>query len=383
MIKNSMIQDDRALNRTHYALAVDMAPGNALKSMIMEWQKNSNVKIDVNVYQLPLEDREWLSQQKNIGQVNFDPLDEDVFIQHYSKVGGYSIITTRLNIPFKKKLLAKFSSKEHTRPLKIIGQAGSTVSHIDLIAATECNIAVTYTPGANANAVAEYVLAQIFNLTRSLIFYNQASHEGIWAKYLKQPMDELNEKVLGIIGYGHIGKVVSNKAAALGMPIMVYSRNSSQQSVNDKKMIITSHIHDLLGAADIISLHVPFTSETNNLISAKEISMMKRGAFIINTSRGGIVDENAIAAELLKPNPKLAGVAFDVFEDEGRKFNSPLIGCKNAILTPHIAGTTNAALSRAAVQMVINIIAIINESNPFIANPAVLNNISYFNNSLC
>jgi D-3-phosphoglycerate dehydrogenase len=349
-------------------LVLDTAPGVALKNMLKTWQKIPDTHVVVNTSTLPSDDKTWLSQQSSVSQINFDPLNESELIKHIKNAGGYPIITTRLNVPFKKDLLQELASKNYANPLTIIGQAGSTTSHIDIATATQCNIAVTHTPGANANAVAEYVIAQILNLLRGTSIYNQSCHAGTWSKYLIPPVGELSEKTIGLIGFGHIAKAVTFKAKALGMPVMAYSRSHK----NFEGVTFTSELKTLLTSADFISVHVPFTAETKNLISKNEISLMKNGSFIINTSRGGIVNEDDIAVELKNPNSKLAGVAFDVFEQEGEKFASPLIGCKNAILTPHIAGTTNAALSNTATQLVENIISILSGNNPVLANPEVL-----------
>ncbi len=263
----------------------------------------------------------------------------------------------RINIPFPAILIEALTAPDLDQPLKILGEAGSNVTHIDLAAATKCGVAVTYTPGANANGVAEFTLTQIFCLLRSVCEYNRLSHEGIWSKYLVPSGEEVSGKTLGLIGFGPIAQALSVKAQALGMKVIVYTRTP------DKTLTGVEFVPDLatlLQKANIVSLHLPLTSATKGLIGEKEIALMQPGSYLINTSRGGIVDEVALAKELQKLDSRLAGVAFDVFEfeEEGR-FRTPLQHCKNALLTPHVAGTTNTALTNAAVQLVKNMRAIL------------------------
>lgn len=353
-------------------LILQTAPGHALQASLSEWQKIPETQLTINTFQLPEADCHWLKEQyPQINQLQFDPFDTSALIAEVKRVDGYSVITMRINIPFSAKLLETLASTEYSQPLKIIGEAGSTVSHVDLSAATKCGIAVTYTPGANANGVAEFTLAQMFCLLRSLCEYNRLSHDRVWSKYLLPPREELNGKVLGLIGFGHIAQAVALKAKALGMNIMVYTRTPSKMN-NISGIIIAPDLSTLLRKANIISLHIPLTPSTRHLIGEKEITLMQMGSYIINTARGGIVDEVAVAKELQKSDSRLAGVAFDVFENEEEgRFKTPLINCEKALLTPHVAGTTDRALTDAATQAVKNIGAILSNSKVFIANSEV------------
>jgi phosphoglycerate dehydrogenase-like enzyme len=360
---------------------LDTAPGSSLQAMLASWEMHSNLTLTLNNFHLPTSDRLFLDKTyPTISQVSFDPLDSIELVRQWDSAEGYSILTTRQNIPLKNALLTTLTDQKYQQPLRIIGQAGSTVSHIDLVTATQKNIAVTYTPGANAHSVAEFVLGQIFNLTRSLIQYNQFSHNNEWAKYLLPPQEEIKNKCLGIIGFGHIGNVLAQKASLLGMPIIVYTRTIPKNSSTVNTIQFVTELEALLYQANIISVHVPFTASTANLISEKEITLLQKGSFLINTSRGGIVDEHAIAHELNKENSKLAGVAFDVFKNEASHFTTPLIGCKNALLTPHIAGTTHTALTNAALQLINNIMDILTKPAPFLANPEVMNSEQHLEN---
>ena len=347
-------------------LVLDTGPDKAFQEMLRAWKKIPKLQIVINTFQLPSADCAWLTQHyPDILQVKIDAMKQPELIEHVKKMGGYSIITTRLNVPFRRPLLEALSSPIHEQPLQILGQAGSTISHFDLVAATEHNIAVTYTPGANANAVAEFVIAQLFTLIRSLTEYNQLTHARTWSKYSLPSRDELSEKTLGLIGFGHIARAVSIKAKALGLSVISYTRTPPE--MEPLGIEFTHDLETLLRKANIISLHVPFSPSTKHLIGKKEIALMQEGTYLINTSRGGIVDEEAVVKELQKVDSKLAGVAFDVFEHEGEYFNSPLIGCTKALLTPHIAGTTHAGLTNTATQLVNNISEILSKS--FLANP--------------
>jgi phosphoglycerate dehydrogenase-like enzyme len=341
-------------------LILQTAPGRALQASLKEWQKTPNLHLTINTFQLPDVDGDFLREQyPQITQVKFDPFDPSLLIEQVKRANGYSIITMRINVPFPASMLEALTASDLKQPLKILGEAGSNVSHVDLVAAKKYNVSVTYTPGANANGVAEFTLAQIFCLLRSLCEYNQYTHDGMWAKYLLPPQEELNRKILGLIGFGHVARAVSQKAQALGMEVMVYTRTPSNTE-SESNITFVHDLRSLLRKANIISLHIPLTPATKQLLGANEIAMMQPGSYIINTARGGIVDEAAIAKELQKPDSILAGVAFDVFENEEEgRFQSPLINCKNALLTPHVAGTTNTALTDAATQLVKNISAIL------------------------
>ncbi|MCX4775621.1 NAD(P)-dependent oxidoreductase [Streptomyces sp. NBC_01264] len=220
-------------------------------------------------------------------------------------------------------------------------------------AAARHGVAVTHTPGSNANAVAEFALAQRLALTRDLEVHNEASHQGRWPSPAA-PTVELSELTLGIVGLGRIGLTLAGRAAALGMGVQGFSRNPAGGSVPLARSLTT-----LLTTSDVVSLHLPLTPRTRGMIGRAELALMRQGSILLNTARGGIVDEQALADALRDPVHPLAAAAVDTFEHEHAAFASPLFGLPNALLTPHVAGMTRNAMATAALRCADHIAALL------------------------
>jgi D-3-phosphoglycerate dehydrogenase len=217
---------------------------------------------------------------------------------------------------------------------------------VDLAAARERGIAVFNAPYANTRSVAELVIGEIISLMRRLPEKSAAAHRGEWLKAV-DGATEMRGKTLGIIGYGHIGTQLSVLAEALGMRVVFYDIVDKLALGNARK---ATSLDDLLATSDVVSLHVPATKSTDNMINARTIGKMKRGAYVINASRGCVVDLDALNDAL--NNGHIAGAAIDVFPVEphakGDIFKTPLQGQKNVILTPHIGGSTAEAQENIA-----------------------------------
>ena len=225
--------------------------------------------------------------------------------------------------------------------LDCIGAFCIGVNQIDLDTACKQGIPVFNAPYGNTRSVAEMVIGLIIGLSRSLFKHCKNMHQGQWNKFTEGCF-ELRGKTLGIIGYGHIGSQVSVLAEALGMKVLYYDIISKLPIGNAKPSF---NLQKLLQESDFVTLHVPETSQTKNLIGKKEIGFMKKTSRLINTSRGSVVDISAIK-EALDSN-HLSGVAIDVFSQEPKtnkeSFYSPLQKMENVILTPHIGGSTQEA----------------------------------------
>jgi D-3-phosphoglycerate dehydrogenase len=236
--------------------------------------------------------------------------------------------------------------------LKVIGRAGVGLDNIDRKKASEMGIEVLNTPEAPSITVAEFALGMMFSLARYISIADQTMHMGEWNKsqYLGYT---LHGKKLGLIGFGNIAKKLATRAMALGMNVGVYSRFSAGpkavQEAKDMGCEVYPSIEELLKVADIISLHLPATPQTENIINENTINMMKRNAILINTARGQLIDETALI-EALKEE-KIGGAALDVYKKEPLdnevlwKFN------KNLILTPHIASQSKENQIQAAVMI--------------------------------
>lgn len=225
--------------------------------------------------------------------------------------------------------------------LQAIGCFCIGVNQVDLKAATQKGIVVFNAPYSNTRSVAELVIGSSILLIRRIIDKNNAAHQGIWLKEAKGSY-ELRGKTIGIIGYGNIGSQVSVLAEALGMKVLFYDTETKLPLGN---AVAARSMKELLNNADIISLHVPETVQTKNLISKNTIKQIKQGAILINYARGEVVDLKALAIAL--EEKQLSGAAIDVFpwepEKNGDHFETPLQGLKNVLLTPHIGGSTEEA----------------------------------------
>lgn len=210
-------------------------------------------------------------------------------------------------------------------------------------------IPVFNAPFANTRSVAELALAEIIMLMRGIPQKNAAAHRGVWLK-TASGSTEIRGKTLGIVGYGHIGSQLGIIAESMGMRVIF-------QDIENKLPLGNAEARDSLDAllkdADVVSLHVPDTAETRNLVSARVIKNMRKGSFLINASRGTVVDIDALSKALR--NGHLAGAAIDVFPREPKsnddRFESPLVGLDNVLLTPHIGGSTLEAQENIAVEV--------------------------------
>ena len=230
--------------------------------------------------------------------------------------------------------------------LKVVGRAGIGVDNISVSACTAKGVVVMNTPMGNAITTAEHTLAIIFSLARHIPQANQTTHAGAWAKS-KYMGVELTGKILGIIGSGNIGSIVAQKAIGFGLKVQAYDPYLTEERANVlgiKKV----ELEELLITSDVISLHVPKTVETENIINASAINKMKKGAMLINCARGGLVDERALHVALTSGH--LRGAALDVYLEEPAKKNS-LFGLENVICTPHLGASTTEAQEKVAVQI--------------------------------
>ena len=232
------------------------------------------------------------------------------------------------------------------KKLKIIGRAGAGVDNIDLESAKKNNVIVMNTPGGNTNATAEHALGLIFSIYRNIPNANSSTHKGLWEKKKFKGL-ELKDKNLGIIGFGNVGKRISEIGLSLGMKISVFSNSFS--SVKSQFPEINSlSFEKLLSTSDIISLHCKPTKDGKPLINLDQIKLMKKNSILINTARGGLIDENDLKTAL--ESNLIMGAALDVFTKEPCKENI-LFGVPNIILTPHIAASTNEAQINVAKQI--------------------------------
>jgi len=234
--------------------------------------------------------------------------------------------------------------------LKIIGRAGAGVDNIDLVSAKKNDVIVMNTPGGNTNATAEHSLSLLMSLYRSIPEANFGTHKGLWEKKKFIGL-ELKGKKLGIIGFGNVGARFSELAIALDMSVSVFSKSLSSRNINYPNINSVS-LEKLISESDIISFHCKPPADGKPIITLKEIKLMNKNCVLINTARGGLIDENDLKIAL--DNNMIRGAALDVFITEPAK-ESILFGVDNLILTPHIAASTNEAQLVVAEQIAIQV----------------------------
>ncbi|HEY4706700.1 MAG TPA: hydroxyacid dehydrogenase, partial [Thermodesulfobacteriota bacterium] len=234
---------------------------------------------------------------------------------------------------------------EAAENLKVIGRAGTGVDNIDTIAATKKGIVVMNTPGGNTITTAEHAIAMLVALARKIPQATASMRKGEWEKK-KFEGTEITGKTLGVLGVGNIGSVVVSRAQGLRMNVIAYDPFISEEAA-DKMGITLVSMDDLFRRSDFISVHVPLTAETKNIVNAEAFRKMKKGVKLINCARGGIVNEKDLA-EAIKEKI-VSGAALDVFEKEPATADNPLLQMEEVILTPHLGASTQEAQENVAI----------------------------------
>lgn len=285
-----------------------------------------------------------LSELEQLGEVKVSPSSsEDVLC---AEVSNATVLITR-GAPITRRII------QSGRGLKVIGQTGAGTDNIDIQAASERGVLVINAPAFNAVSVAEHTFALILALTKNLQRFDselRAGNSGIRDELLPKN-SELAGKTIGVIGLGATGIEVARLARAMGMKVLAFD-----PYVTDERFALASaksaDFEILLEASDIVTLHIPLYAETRGLIGAHELETMKEGSFLVNCSRGGIVDEGALSKALYSGH--IAGAGVDVFEKEFDPSN-PLFTNPHAIVTPHVAGHTKEARGRIMGSLVSDI----------------------------
>lgn len=264
-----------------------------------------------------------------------------------------------LGIRSKTEITAPYI--QSAKKLMTIGCFCIGTNQVDLNAARDQGVVVFNAPFSNTRSVAELIMSEIVMLSRKLGDRNREMHTGEWVKSAAGCF-EVRGKTLGIIGYGHIGSQVSVLAESFGMKVIYFDIVNKMPLGNSRQI---SKLDELLSQADFVTLHVPETPQTLNMMGQKEISKMKKGAYLLNASRGTVVDLGALKSALVEK--QLAGASVDVFPDEPEanndKFKHDLQGVPNVILTPHIGGSTEEAQENIGIEVAQSFIKFINNGS--------------------
>ncbi len=257
------------------------------------------------------------------------------------EIGDYDVLLVRSRTKVTRDII------EAAKNLKIIGRAGAGVDTIDIPAATDKGIIVMNTPGGNTVSTAEYSIAMVLALMRNIPQAHQSMVEGKWEKKQLKG-NELNKKVLGIIGFGRVGREVAQRLHAFGMRIIAYDPYVAPEILSEYAAESVD-FNELIQRSDVVTIHSPGGDDTRDLISKKELDMMKPTAFLVNCARGGIVNIDDLM-EALK-NGKIAGAAVDVYEKEPLDEDHPMRKCPNLVLSPHLGASTKEAQTSVAIQI--------------------------------
>ena len=239
--------------------------------------------------------------------------------------------------------------------LKYIGVLATGYNVVDLDVARQRGIVVTNIPAYSTQSVAQMAIAHLLNITQRVAHYAHEVHNGVWSAqpdfcYWNTPLIELAGKKIGIVGLGNTGQATAQIAEALGMEVWVYT-SKPKKSLPKKYQKVT--LNELFSACDVVSLHCPLTAENKEMVNSFRLSLMKQGAILINTSRGGLIDEKALEQALL--SGKLLGAGLDVLSSEPVPNGNPLLKLKNCFITPHIAWATRESRMRLMNQAVENL----------------------------
>ncbi len=247
-------------------------------------------------------------------------------------IGDYDVLIVRSATKVKGELL------DNAKRLKVIGRAGEGLDNVDFEKVNSMGIVLVNTPHVSYMSVAELTIGHLLALARNIVQGTESLREGKWEKE-KLIGTEVNGKTLGVIGCGYIGKTVERLAISLGMHVLPV-----EECVYDRFVPLA----EMLPQADFITIHVPLTPHTRHMISTKEFNLMKDGVMLIDCSRGGVVDQEALYQALI--SGKVKGAAVDVFEEEPPK-NSKLLTLNNVIATPHMGAQTYEAQLKASIQV--------------------------------
>ena len=262
---------------------------------------------------------------------------------------------------------------ENASPLRFIGVCRQELNHVDIEAATHHGITVVNTPARNAQAVAEHTMGLMLALARRTLQANSYVKSQMWQDpvepYISMRGMELGGRTLGIVGLGAIGRLVAKLGSGIGMRVLAYDPYVGPMGKRSRSALLVS-LGELLKESHFITLHVPRHSETDGLLNAERLALVRPGSFLINTSSYSAVDEGALVEALR--SGRLAGAAFDVHESHPIPPTSPLLGLDNVVLTPHIGGATEETVSRHSWMIVEAVRRFLAGRRPkHLVNPAV------------
>ena len=294
----------------------------------------------------------------NPGDLSWDKLAELGSLKVYDRTSEDQVLERAKDAEaiLTNKTVIDAASLRSLPKLKYVGVLATGYNVVDINVAKELDIVVTNIPAYSTESVAQMVFAHILNITHRVGRYSDEARSGVWSRqadfsYTNSPLMELSGKKIGIVGFGNTGSATARIAVAFGMEVLVYT--SKPQSVLPAGVTKVDSIDDIFRMSDIVSLHCPLNKETSEIVNAAHLSLMKQSAILINTGRGGLVNEPDLADALRENRIKAAGL--DVMVNEPPCEDNPLLKLDNCFITPHIAWATYEARVRLMTQTVKNL----------------------------
>src|SRR5262245_55675894 len=256
------------------------------------------------------------------------------------------------------------------RKLRVVGRHGAGLDIVDIPAATRFGVAVVHAPGANAQSVAEHALMLMLMCARRAVQVDRWTRDGDWRARDDRLNQELAGKTLGIVGVGNVGRRVARFAGALGMRVLAHDKYVADDEVRRRGADPTASLDALLPQVDVLTCHTPLSDETRAMLNPRTLGLMKRGAILINTSRGPVHDERAVFEALA--TGQLGAAGLDVFEEEPSPVDNPIFSLPNVVVSPHAAGGTAQASRAISMQVAEEMLRVLRGERPeVLVNPDV------------
>jgi D-3-phosphoglycerate dehydrogenase len=247
--------------------------------------------------------------------------------------------------------------------LRVVGRHGAGLDIVDIPAATRLGVAVVHAPGSNAQAVAEHALMLMLVCVKRTLLVDKNTRAGDWGAR-GGGNTELHGKTLGIVGVGHIGRLIAKFAGAIGMRVLAYDKYVPADEVRRRGPEPVASLEALLPEVDVLTCHTPLTDETRGMINEKTLGLMKKGAIYVNTSRGGVQQEHALFEALTRGHLGAAGI--DVFEEEPSSTDNPIFNLPNVVVSSHVAGVTQEARRQTSLQVSAEMLRVLRGEKPHV-----------------
>lgn len=304
------------------------------------------------------------------GHANLEREARVVLCNDETEAGFLKVAAGAHGILFRAKPACTESLMAACKQLKVVGRHGVGLDTVDIPAATRLGVAVVHAPGSNSQAVAEHALMLMLMCVKRALAIDRMTRAGDWGGRRDSQNTELGGKTLGIVGIGNVGRRVAKFAGALGMRVLAYDTYVQADEVRRRGAEPAASLETLLPQVDVLTCHTPLTAETAHMINPRTLGLMKPGAIYVNTSRGGVQQEEALFEALTRG--QLAAAGIDVWEEEPASRDNKLFNLDNVVCSSHVAGVTREASRQASLQVTTEMLRVLRGELPeALVNPEV------------